>query len=54
MRKTLRATLVGGAMIQGITTAVKDVINGLTHPFAPKSGAGSSGSQSTSGSQAAA
>jgi len=43
-----------GAVIQGITTAVKDVINGLTHPFAPKSGAGSSGSQSTSGSQAAA
>jgi hypothetical protein len=43
-----------GAVIQGITTEVKDVINELTHPFAPKSGAGSSNSPSTSGSQAAA
>jgi hypothetical protein len=43
-----------GAVIQDVTTAVKDVINDLTHPFTPKTGAGSSNSQSTSGSQAAA
>jgi hypothetical protein len=43
-----------GAVIQGVTTTIKDVINDLTRPFAPKSGAGTSNSQPTSGSQAAA
>jgi hypothetical protein len=43
-----------GAVIQGFTTAVKDVIGDLTKPFAPKSGGGTSNSQSSSGSQAAA
>jgi hypothetical protein len=41
-------------VIQGVTTAVKDVINGLTKPFTPKPGSGTTNSQSTSGSQAAA
>jgi hypothetical protein len=43
-----------GAVIQVVITAAKDVINGLTRPFTPKPGAGSSNPQSTSGSQAAA
>jgi hypothetical protein len=43
-----------GTVIPGSTTAVKDVINGRTHPFTPKSGAGGSNPPSTSGSQAAA
>jgi PE-PPE domain len=43
-----------GAGIQGVTTAVSDVINGLTKPLTPKPGAGTSNPQSTGGLGAAA